>query len=88
MEKIQVEVNEALKIMKEINVRQAMGPESVAGWILKEYAEQLLRPIYIIKSSLNEGVVPQDWKTVNTVPIYMEDPINYRPVSLTRILCM
>ncbi len=41
--------------------------------------------------SLMEGEVPDQWKTANVAPIYKKgpktDPANYRPISLTCILC-
>ena len=40
---------------------------------------------------MDEGVVPQEWKSANVTPIYKKSlkglPWNYRPVSLTFILC-
>ena len=40
---------------------------------------------------MEEGVVPQEWKSANVTPIYKKGskgvPGNYRPVSLTCILC-
>jgi hypothetical protein len=43
----------------------------------------------VMKASLHEGVVPEDWRTANVTPIYKKgtrsDPGNYRPVSLTSV---
>ena len=40
---------------------------------------------------MNEGVVPPDWKTANVTPIFKSGskgcPANYRPVSLTSLVC-
>ena len=45
----------------------------------------------IFQRSLNEGFVPSDWKLANVTPIFKKgfkfEPGNYRPVSLTSILC-
>ena len=39
----------------------------------------------------NTGVIPRDWKFANTVPIYKKgnkaEVSNYRPVSLTNVVC-
>ena len=45
----------------------------------------------MFKSSLNEGQLPHDWRNAVVVPIHKKgaknDPSNYRPVSLTSIIC-
>ena len=92
MKEIVVGKNEVLQMMRDLDVRKAMGPDNMAGWILKECADQLVLPIHsIIKSSLETGQVPKDWKRSNIVPIFKggdrEDPLNYRPVSLTSVVC-
>jgi len=42
-------------------------------------------------TSYNTGVIPRDWKFANTVPIYKKgnkaEVSNYRPVSLTNVVC-
>ncbi len=39
---------------------------------------------------ISEGRVPVDWKRANIAPIFKggrkEDPLNYRPVSLTSLV--
>ena len=88
---VEFEPIELLELMKGLEVRKAMGPDEISGWILRECAEQLIRPIYeIIQYSLGVGDIPLEWKRANIVPIYKsgdrEDPLNYRPVSLTSII--
>ena len=45
----------------------------------------------IFSKSMEEGVVPADWRTANVTPIFKKGartkPENYRPVSLTSIPC-
>ena len=74
--------------MANLDIRKSHGPDGSANWILKECKEELLDKVYnLIKCSLKEGKIPEDWKKANIVPIYKggnkEDPTNYRPVSLT-----
>ena len=52
----------------------------------------MAQPLYLIfRKSLDEGVVPDDWKQANVTPIYKKgkkiDPSNYRPISLTSVPC-
>ena len=92
MPTITVEQCEILDLLKGLDVRKAMGPDGVNGWILKECADQLVKPIYeMVMHSLISGELPIEWKSANIIPIYKggrkEDPLNYRPISLTSILC-
>lgn len=52
--------------------------------------EEIFVPLKILfNSSLNEGVVPEDWCTTNITPIFTKgnksDPGNYSPVSLISV---
>ncbi|XP_050714228.1 uncharacterized protein LOC126997279 [Eriocheir sinensis] len=91
MQEIQLTVQEVKESLNKLDVRKATGPDEVSGWILKECSEQLAEKFHsIMSASLSEGRVPQDWKRANMVPIYKggkrEDPLNYRPVSLTSVV--
>ena len=41
--------------------------------------------------SLQEGIVPLEWKEANIIPLFKNGsrnkPVNYRPVSLTSVIC-
>ena len=92
MDKIAVSKTEILKLMEELEEGKAMGPDGVSSNILKACREELVEPIYdIIKYSLVSGTVPVEWKRAEVVPIYKsgkkDEPLNYRPVSLTSALC-
>ena len=59
---------------------------------LKETAEIMSVPLALVFTrSLEEGVVPEDWRKANVTPIFKAgsklSPGNYRPVSLTSIAC-
>jgi hypothetical protein len=60
--------------------------------LVKELAEQIAVPLSVIfNKSLQEGVVPPDWKLANVSPIFKKgnrtSASNYRPISLTSIIC-
>ena len=70
----------------------APGPDGVWTRILHQLAEPLSGPLALIFSKLfQEGQVPEIWRRANVCPIYKKgtkgDPGNYRPVSLTCVLC-
>jgi len=45
----------------------------------------------MIQNSLDTGIIPEDWKTANITPIHkggsMHQASNYRPISLTSLIC-
>lgn len=92
MDRITFQPEELLELMKGLDIRKAIGPDDISGWVVKECANELVEPLYeIFKFSLEIGKLPDDWKRANIVPIHKggsrEEPLNYRPVSLTSILC-
>ena len=75
---------EIYKLMKELDEEKAMGSDEFLGSILKVCREEMIDPIYyIIKCSLETGIVPKECKRAEVVPIYKsgrkEEPLNYRP---------
>ena len=70
----------------------APGPDGVPPCVLIELADELSVPLALIFNlSLSTGVIPEVWKQANVTPIYKKGPKtspgNYRPVSLTSIIC-
>ena len=47
--------------------------------------------VKLYQHSIDVGEVPQEWRDANVVPIFKKgdrrQPSNYRPVSLTSIVC-
>ena len=45
----------------------------------------------VFKLSLGEGIIPSEWKDANIMPLFKKGsrnkPENYRPVSLTSVVC-
>lgn len=71
MEDIKIQRNKILQLMKDVDVRKAMGSDEVAGWILRKCAEQQVDLIHDIKPcSLNTGKLPDEWKRAHIVPVY------------------
>ena len=70
----------------------APGPDGVNPRILIELADELSEPLSIIFNlALTNSSVPSVWKQANVTPIFKKgtksSPGNYRPVSLTSIIC-
>ena len=64
------------------------GPDEVPAIFLKKTKNTIAKPLmYILRKSLDEGVIPDIFKLAHITPIYKggakTKPENYRPVSLT-----
>ena len=81
-----------LKLLKSLNPNKANGPDSVPGNFLKLCAYEIAEMYQVLfQASLDQGVVPPDWKKANVVPLFKKgdktSPENYRPISLTSLSC-
>ena len=68
------------------------GPDGIHPYVLRELAAETAYPVCkLYNSSLEEDALPEYWTTATVTPIFKKgenkDPTNYRPVSLTSVLC-
>ena len=78
-----------IKKMKDNN---SPGVEGIPPKLLKEIVEQISTPLAkVFNLSLEQGTVPSEWKKANITPLFKKGsrnkPENYRPVSLTSVVC-
>ena len=78
--------------IKALKADSASGPDKLRPRVLQAVADILCCPLSIIfVRSLEEGEVPDDWRMANVTSIFKAgskmSPGNYRPVSLTSIVC-
>ena len=81
-----------LKLLKEVNSSKSAGADGIHPRFIKETAETLTTPVFILfNKSLSEGSLPDIFKKANVTPIHKSGdkslPKNYRPISVTPILC-
>ena len=89
---IDFSVSDVYEVLCKLKESSAPGPDGMHPKVLKECAKELSLPLYLLfRSSLDEGKIPECWKTAHVSPIYKkgskQDPLNYRPISLTSIAC-
>ena len=81
-----------VKLLSSLKAHKAPGPDGVSPRVLKELATTIGPILTVIyQRSYDTGVVPEDWRSANVVPVYKKgcktNPQNYRPISLTCIVC-
>ena len=80
------------KLLKNLKPHKSTGPDGISAKVLKETADQISPAVTLLfQASLRQGRIPCAWKKALVVPIYKKgcksSPENYRPISLTAILC-
>ena len=78
--------------LKELNPNKSQGPDNIHPRLLTELADQLTYPLLtIFNISLAEMTVPEAWKEAVITAIHKKGSRaqcdNYRPISLTSIVC-
>jgi len=92
LEHVRISAKEVKKKIRGLRAEAAAGPDGIGPRILIELQDALSPALAaVFQKSLDEGVVPQDWKEANVSPIFKKGsksaPGNYRPVSLTSVSC-
>ena len=85
-------ISDTIETIDKLNVSKAPGPDGIHTSIIKECKESFLTVFHVIlKKSLNEGLLPKQWKQTNVRALFKKGKqtkcSNYRPVSLTSIVC-
>ena len=80
------------KLLLNLNASKAAGPDNLRGKFLKATAHEIAPVLQVIfQRSIDESTLPQAWKEATISPVFKKEcgsnPANYRPVSLTCILC-
>ena len=85
-----VEINGVLELLRALDIHKANGPDGIPAHLLKETCAKIAPSITVIfQASMQQCVLPIDWKAANVVPLFKKGDravaSNYRPVSLTCI---
>ena len=80
------------KKIKKMKDNKPPGVDGIPPKLLKEIVGQISTPLAkLFKLSLEEGIVPSAWSQANITPLFKKvlrsKLENYRPVSLTSVVC-
>ena len=68
---IEFGIEDVKRVLSKLRADKASGVDELLPRFLSEIQETLAYPLYVMwRKSLNEGVVPDDWKRANVTPIY------------------
>ena len=92
MGEITVDPKGVLKLLNNLNIHKASGPDGLSARVLKECSSEISPMLALIYNELlAQGTVPDDWRQANVAPVFKKgekyNAANYRPVSLTCICC-
>ena len=92
MHEINIDLKGILKLLSNLKPDKAPGPGGIKPIILKELREEIAPVIHLLfQKSISTGKIPSDWTKGSVSPVFKKgsksDPANYRPISLTCILC-
>ena len=92
LEDIEITEEIVLDALTSLNGSKSPGPDAIHPRILKECATIIAHPLSLIfKSSLASSELPTQWKLANVTPVFKKgnkhSRENYRPISLTSIVC-
>ena len=81
-----------LNQLTKLNVNKSCGPDEIHPRMLIELADYIAEPVALLFNlTIKYGIIPEDWKWAYLSPIYKKgarsNAENYRPISLTSILC-
>ena len=83
---------DVLTKLKCLNPYKSCGPDGIHSRLLRELADHMAGPVTaLFNSTLRHGQVPHDWRKANISAIFKKGSknlaSNYRPISLTAVLC-
>ena len=89
---ININENDVLHCIDQLKLNKSPGPDTISPHVLKEAKKEFTKPLTaLFNRSLQLGIVPDDWKLANVTPIFKKGskslPSNYRPISLTSVVC-
>ena len=71
LEQIQISEEDIMKRLHKLKTNKSAGPDSMHPRLLKELSNELTKPLALLfKKSLQEALIPQQWKKSHVSPLY------------------
>ena len=92
MESVTLNREGIINLLKNLDSKKANGPDKLPSTLLKITASETAEAVtFLFFQSYESGQLPNDWRNAHVVPVFKKgekhDPCNYRPVSLSAVLC-
>ena len=89
---VDITEEDVMRVIDTLKICKSPGPDKIYPRILKEVKEAICKPLCaIFNLSLRTGKVVSEWKLANVTPLFKKgdkfNPGNYRPISLTSVVC-
>ena len=94
IDELVITTDDVQRELAKLNIYKSYGPDGIHPKLLKSLADDtkfVNAVTELFMNCSNKGTLPEVWKTANVTALFKKgskaDPLNYRPVSLTCILC-
>ena len=92
LETIEFDIQKVQEHLEKLKETKSSGPDQMHPQFLKETAKNIAEPLTkIFQESIETRNIPNTWKLANVTPLHKKGPkqqvTNYRPISLTSIIC-
>ena len=89
---LEVKVDDVYKVVRDLPLRSSPGPDGITYLMIKEGGFKLTAIFArFYNFLLSRGDIPTEWKRAHVIPIHKKGSLakceNYRPVSLTSVVC-
>ena len=89
---LEITMHEVMEKLTKLNVDKSPGPDGMHPYVLHRLRKELVTPLTkFFQLSAASGTLPEQWKTAHVSVLHKKQsrksPSNYRPVSLTSVVC-